>query len=51
VTSCSYIAVISKENAGEIPMETMDKKYVNPISVKETKKTLTAEFSRINIKG
>ena len=35
--SCGHIAVILKENAGEIPMETMDKKYVNPISVKETK--------------
>ena len=35
--SCGHIAVILKENAGEIPMETMDKKYVNPKSVKETK--------------
>jgi len=37
VTSCGSIAAISKENAGEIPDVKMDKKYVNPKAVKETK--------------
>jgi len=37
VTSCGSIVAISKENAGEIPDVKMDKKYVNPKAIKETK--------------
>ena len=49
--SCGHIAVILKENAGEIPMEKMDKNMLILNLLKKQKMTLTAEFSRINIKG
>ena len=47
MTSCGSIAAISNGNAGEIPDVKMDKKYVNPKAVKETKIITAKKMSQV----